>query len=131
MHIHMHEDDSDSRRRFGCKSPGGYREQRENAPDSFGTRGTDSRRSCSPFSRSWRHRAVGQSRPETTEHRNSSEMNVLVDASVWIDHLHRSDSELVALLQASEVVMRSAILGELACGTLPNRRELLSLWSVL
>ncbi len=58
-------------------------------------------------------------------------MNVLVDASVWIDHLHRSDSGLVALLQASDVVMHSAVLGELASGTLPNRRELLSLWSAL
>ena len=58
-------------------------------------------------------------------------MNVLVDASVWIDHLHRSDAGLVALLQSSEVVMHSAVLGELACGTLPNRRELLSLWSAL
>jgi hypothetical protein len=58
-------------------------------------------------------------------------MNVLVDASVWIDHLHRSDPGLVALLQASEVVMHSAILGELACGALPNRREFLSLWSAI
>jgi predicted nucleic acid-binding protein len=58
-------------------------------------------------------------------------MNVLVDASVWIDHLHRSDPGLVALLQASEVVMHSAVLGELACGALPNRPELLSLWSAL
>jgi len=58
-------------------------------------------------------------------------MNVLVDTSVWIDHLHRSDPGLVAFLQASEVVMHSAILGELACGTLPHRRELLSLWSAL
>jgi predicted nucleic acid-binding protein len=58
-------------------------------------------------------------------------MNVLVDASVWIDHLHRSEPGLVALLQASEVVMHSAVLGELACGSLPNRRELLSLWSAL
>src|SRR5258708_9349521 len=58
-------------------------------------------------------------------------MNVLVDASVWIDHLHRSDLGLVRLLQSSEVVMHSAVLGELACGTLPNRRELLSLWSAL
>jgi predicted nucleic acid-binding protein len=58
-------------------------------------------------------------------------MNMLVDASVWIDHLHRSEPGLVALLQASEVVMHSAILGELACGTLPNRRALLSLWSAL
>ena len=58
-------------------------------------------------------------------------MNVLVDASVWIDHLHRADLGLVRLLQSSEVVMHSAVLGELACGTLPNRRELLSLWSAL
>jgi predicted nucleic acid-binding protein len=58
-------------------------------------------------------------------------MNVLVDASVWIHHLHRSDPGLVALLQASEVVMHSAVLGELACGTLSTRRELLSLWSAL
>jgi len=58
-------------------------------------------------------------------------MNVLVDASVWIDHLRRADPDLVALLQASEVVMHAAVLGELACGTLPNRRELLSLWSAL
>ncbi|HTD16705.1 MAG TPA: PIN domain-containing protein [Chthoniobacterales bacterium] len=58
-------------------------------------------------------------------------MNVLVDASVWIDHLHRSDPGLVALLQASEVVRHSAVLGELACGTLPNRRKFLSLWSAL
>jgi hypothetical protein len=27
--------------------------------------------------------------------------------------------------------MHSAVLGELACGTWPNRRELLSLWSAL
>ena len=58
-------------------------------------------------------------------------MNVLVDASVWIDHLHHSDASLVELLQSSEVVMHSAVLGELACGSLPNRRELLSLWSAL
>jgi predicted nucleic acid-binding protein len=58
-------------------------------------------------------------------------MNVLVDASVWIDHLYSSDSRLVALLQASEVVMHSAVLGELACGTLPDRPQLISLWSAL
>jgi predicted nucleic acid-binding protein len=46
-------------------------------------------------------------------------MNVLVDSSVLIDHLHRSDTGLVVLLQASEVVMHPVVLGELACGTLP------------
>jgi predicted nucleic acid-binding protein len=58
-------------------------------------------------------------------------MNVLVDTSVWIDHLHRSEPGLVTLLQSSEVIMHSAVLGELACGALPRRREFLSLWSVL
>jgi predicted nucleic acid-binding protein len=54
-------------------------------------------------------------------------MQVLVDTSVWIDHLHRTDPELVALLRETLVVMHSAVLGELACGTIPNRREFLSL----
>ena len=58
-------------------------------------------------------------------------MNVLVDTSVWIDHLHQSEPGLVVLLQSSEVIMHSAVLGELACGALPRRQEFLSLWSVL
>ncbi len=32
-------------------------------------------------------------------------MRVLVDTSVWIDHLHRSDPNLVALLKSTQVVM--------------------------
>ena len=55
-------------------------------------------------------------------------MQVLVDTSVWIDHLHRTDPELVALLRETLVVMHPAVLGELACGTLPNRQEFLALW---
>jgi predicted nucleic acid-binding protein len=58
-------------------------------------------------------------------------MRVLVDASVWIDHLRRSDVKLVALLQTSQVVMHPAVLGELACGALPDRQKLVSLWSAL
>jgi predicted nucleic acid-binding protein len=58
-------------------------------------------------------------------------MQVLVDTSVWIDHLHRSDPELVALLRDTLVVMHPAVLGELACGRLPNRREFLALWLTL
>jgi predicted nucleic acid-binding protein len=53
---------------------------------------------------------------------------VLVDSSVWIDHLHRGDPELVALLRETMVVMHPAVLGELACGTMPNRQEFLGLW---
>jgi predicted nucleic acid-binding protein len=55
-------------------------------------------------------------------------MQVLVDTSVWIDHLHRSEPELVALLRETLVVIHPAVLGELACGTILNRQELLSLW---
>jgi predicted nucleic acid-binding protein len=54
-------------------------------------------------------------------------MLVLVDTSVWIDHLHRTDPELVALLRETLVVIHPAVVGELACGTIPNRREFLSL----
>ena len=55
-------------------------------------------------------------------------MQVLVDTSVWIDHLHRIDAELVALLGENLVVMHPAVLGELACGIIPNRQEFLALW---
>jgi predicted nucleic acid-binding protein len=55
-------------------------------------------------------------------------MRVLVDTSVWIDHLHRTNSELVALLRETRVVMHPAVLGELACGSMPNRQEFLALW---
>ena len=55
-------------------------------------------------------------------------MQVLVDTSVWIDHLHRGNPELVALLRETLVVMHPAVLGELAGGTLPNRQEFLALW---
>jgi predicted nucleic acid-binding protein len=58
-------------------------------------------------------------------------MRVLVDTSVWIDHLRRSDPKLVALLEGTQVVMHPAVLGELACGMISNRQELLSLWLAL
>lgn len=58
-------------------------------------------------------------------------MPVLVDRSVWIDHLHRRDPNLVALLRSARVIMHSAVLGELACGKIAQRQEFLSLWSEL
>ncbi len=56
------------------------------------------------------------------------DMQVLVDTSVWIDHLHRTDPGLVTLLQGMRVVMHPGVLGELACGSVPNRGEFLTLW---
>ena len=56
---------------------------------------------------------------------------ILVDTSVWVDHLRSSDSQLTTLLEQNRVVMHPMILGELACGNLQNRQELLHLWQRL
>ena len=52
---------------------------------------------------------------------------ILADTSVWIDHLRAGDAELAALLNGSQVLMHSFVLGELACGNLRNRTEVLAL----
>ncbi len=52
---------------------------------------------------------------------------ILVDTSVWVDHLRRRDAQLVALLEATAVVMHPFVLGEISCGSLANRGEVLAL----
>ena len=52
---------------------------------------------------------------------------ILVDTSVWIDHLRNGNADLQALLQESEVLVHPFVIGELACGTLGNRAEVLRL----
>ena len=52
---------------------------------------------------------------------------VLVDTSVWIDHLHRSDAALIRLLEANLVVTHPRVIGELALGSIRNRTEVLGL----
>jgi hypothetical protein len=52
---------------------------------------------------------------------------VLVDTSVWIDHLRRTSPRLVGLLDNGEVVIHPFVIGELACGNLANRKEIFSL----
>lgn len=56
---------------------------------------------------------------------------ILVDTSVWIDHLRRGNAQLNDLLQNGEVMCHPCVIGELACGNLRNREELLSLWHAL
>ena len=56
---------------------------------------------------------------------------ILVDTSVWVDHLRRRDDALAALLEAGEVVCHPFIVGELACGGIQNRPEILSLLCAL
>jgi hypothetical protein len=52
---------------------------------------------------------------------------ILVDTSVWVDHLRTGDEDLAALLIQSRVLMHPFVLGELACGNLRNRSEVLAL----
>jgi predicted nucleic acid-binding protein len=52
---------------------------------------------------------------------------ILVDTSVWIDHLHRTESDLVELLDEAKVCVHPMILGELALGSLQDRTAVLSL----
>lgn len=52
---------------------------------------------------------------------------VLVDTSVWIEHFRRGLPRLRAMLEATEVLCHAFVIGELACGNLGNRREILDL----
>jgi predicted nucleic acid-binding protein len=48
-------------------------------------------------------------------------MDVLVDSSVWIAHFRSRNEALVDLLSRDQVLIHPMILGELACGTPPDR----------
>ena len=50
---------------------------------------------------------------------------ILVDTSVWIDHLRRGNARLVALLEGTEVLTHPFVIGELACGNLKQRDAIL------
>lgn len=52
---------------------------------------------------------------------------ILVDTSVWVDHLRRGDPRLVDLLERSVVVMHPYVVGEIACGSLHDRASILEL----
>lgn len=56
---------------------------------------------------------------------------VLVDTSVWVAHLRAGNIGLETLLNDGHVVCHPFIVGELACGNLVNRSEILSLLQAL
>jgi len=56
---------------------------------------------------------------------------VLVDTSVWVEHLRRGLPALAKQLDAAAVVCHPFVMGELACGNLRNRREILELLQTL
>jgi predicted nucleic acid-binding protein len=52
---------------------------------------------------------------------------ILVDTSVWVDHLRSGDAQLVDLLERALVVMHPFVIGEMACGSLGDRSTVLEL----
>ena len=52
---------------------------------------------------------------------------ILVDTSIWIDHLRGRNNQLIELLDRSQVLLHPFVTGELACGKMQNREEILRL----
>lgn len=51
---------------------------------------------------------------------------VLVDTSVWVNHFRRSDPQLAQSLIDGLVLMHPFVLGEIACGNLQKRSDVLN-----
>ncbi|MDA0275869.1 MAG: VapC toxin family PIN domain ribonuclease [Proteobacteria bacterium] len=56
---------------------------------------------------------------------------VLVDTSVWVDHFRAGVPRLSALLHGTKVTCHPFVIGELACGNLPDRERILTLLRAL
>lgn len=56
---------------------------------------------------------------------------VLVDTSVWIDHLRVAQAELVAELESARVLVHPLVIGEIALGSLRHRADVVSMMSAL
>ena len=52
---------------------------------------------------------------------------ILVDTSVWIDHLRKGNTQLNSLLLNAAVLIHPFVIGELACGNLHDRSRILNL----
>ena len=51
---------------------------------------------------------------------------ILIDTSVWVDHLRAGDKALAALLQSGMVLAHPFVIGELALGNLRQREIVLN-----
>ena len=52
---------------------------------------------------------------------------MLVDTSVWIDHFRRGNADLEYLLDEGRVLTHPLVIGELSCGSMGGRTEVLRL----
>ena len=56
---------------------------------------------------------------------------ILVDTSIWVNHLRRHDRVLATHLEAGEVLCHPFVIGEIGLGLLKQRREVLALMAAL
>ena len=52
---------------------------------------------------------------------------ILVDTSVWVDHLRSGNARLAELLERGAVLGHPFVVGEIACGSLTDRGAILAL----
>lgn len=69
--------------------------------------------------------------PPAGAHPPLASKDMLVDTSVWVDHLRRGNATLVALLEQAQVWTHSFVVGELAWGNLAQRDKVLSALAAL
>ena len=51
---------------------------------------------------------------------------MLLDTSIWIDHLRKNDGILARLLEEQQILMHPLVIGELALGSLRQRKQVLN-----
>ena len=56
---------------------------------------------------------------------------ILLDTSVWVDHLRRSGPLVVRVLEAGQAAVHAFVIGELACGNLKSRARVIDLLQAL
>ncbi|HET9271772.1 MAG TPA: type II toxin-antitoxin system VapC family toxin [Vicinamibacterales bacterium] len=56
---------------------------------------------------------------------------ILVDTSVWVNHLRRTGSPLAARLEAGDVLCHPYVIGEISLGLLKRRTEVIALLASL
>jgi predicted nucleic acid-binding protein len=50
---------------------------------------------------------------------------IIADTGIWIDHINKGDAALAMLLRRRQIALHAMIIGEVALGSLPNRKSLL------
>ncbi len=52
---------------------------------------------------------------------------ILADTSIWVDHLRRGHAGFTAALESGEVATHPFVVGELACGQMRARQQILAM----